>query len=563
MHGKLAKRDLTAGTFSGNHVPSMTKWIYSMSGIFRDACYALVSGSFFTYAQTAGLLGTGETYTKQINVITILFVICLIWDGLNDPIMGLIIEKCHFRTGKFRPWILIGAIGTTLMVLLMFLAKPSGWWFVVCFGVFYFLWDFVFTMNDIGYWSMLPSLTNDEKERNKLTSLVTIATTFGSTAMYVCTGLLVHGYDNSYIFGYFAIPVTILFLLSQAAVFFFCKEHKRDPKQEEVSDKTRLGDLFRIFKKNKPLRMVVISIFAYYTLGSILGGFGYTYFYFTYGYGGSKGGQAGTYFLAVYIVSCLISQILYPWIAKKMKQMTIVKVSFYTALTSFVVFFLLGAPIFGEHPLAYSDMGSSGVFNPFNGTGWLILIPVVFFSSSIGIFYLVLLVMMQNSIDYNEWKYGERKEAVAFAWRPLDTKLSNALERGLYTLAIVTTGTSVVYDTINNENSKLARLSGLTAEEYETAQAAAEEAINDSIFGTNGSGGLTSNQKMGYVLWMVISILICLVLAYTVIRFGYHLNEEEHDKIMCDLDERHLKDEQMALQNKAGDAQVELANTKL
>jgi Na+/melibiose symporter-like transporter len=393
----LKGKNLTAGTYEGNKIPKPTAWIYSMSGIFRDACYALISANFLNYAKTAGLLDSSQ-YTAQLSTIIVLYILCLVWDGFNDPIMGMIIEKCHFKTGKFRPWILIGAVGNTLMLLIMFLTKPHGWAFVACFGIYYFLWDFVFTMNDIGYWSMLPSLTGDEKERNRITTMTTVATTIGSVAMYALTGLLVKSYNITYIYGYLAIPVAVLFLLGQTAVFFFCKEHARDPLQDEVSAKTKFSDLFTMIGKNKPLRMVVIAIFFYYMLGAVLQGMGYDYFYFVYGYGGYLGGKIGTYFLGIYVLSTLLAQALYTVIAKRMKQMTILKVTFWVALIAFLAFFFLGFPIYPNHtglningetvpvPLAYTDnyfqvFDSASnqqvlTIDPLSGTAWLIFIPV-------------------------------------------------------------------------------------------------------------------------------------------------------------------------------------------
>src|SRR5574344_2090507 len=105
---------------------------------------------------------------------------------------------------------------------------------------FYFLWDFVFTMNDIGYWSMLPSMTSDEKERSSLTTQMTLATTIGAFAMNAIL-LLVPGTGPSMagFYRYAAIIVAILFLISQALIFFFCKEKQRDPKQDEISQKTK------------------------------------------------------------------------------------------------------------------------------------------------------------------------------------------------------------------------------------------------------------------------------------------------------------------------------------
>jgi Na+/melibiose symporter-like transporter len=546
MKDKKGLISLTAGTYEGNKIPKTTAWIYSMSGIFRDACYALISGSFLNYAKTAGLL-TPDAYTAQLSTIIALYIVCLIWDGFNDPIMGLIIEKCHFKTGKFRPWILIGAIGNTLMLLLMFLTKPTGWAFVACFGIYYFSWDFVFTMNDIGYWSMLPSLSGDEKERNKITTMVTVATTIGSIAMYGCTGLLVKSYNINYIYGYIAIPTAILFLLGQCMVFFFCKEHARDPLQDKVSDQTKFTDLFTMVKKNQPLRMVVIAIFFYYLLGAILQGMGFDYFYFVYGYGGYLGGKIGTYFLGVYILSTMLAQALYTVIAKHFKQMTIIKMTFYIALVSFIVFFFIAFPLYPNHtglningqtvavPLAYTSeftkvydsVSEQYVYtiNPFSGTAWLIFIPVLFFSSSLGVFYLALLVMMQNSIEYNEWKFGERKESVAFSWRPLDAKLSSAVKQGLYLLSLVSSGTLAVYNTIDGISAKV----GSKTETETQAEADVQNAI----------AGLSAFNVNMFGVWMVGSILVCLIAAYLAMRLGFHLSEDDHAKIMEELDKRH------------------------
>lgn len=545
MEEKKHSRGLTAGTFEGNKIPKATSWIYSLSGIFRDACYALISGSFLNYAKTAGLLDASQ-YNAQLSVIVILYILCLIWDGFNDPIMGIIIEKCHFKSGKFRPWILIGAIGNAIVLLLMFLTKPTGWAFVACFGIYYFSWDFVFTMNDIGYWSMLPSLSSDEKERNKITTMVTVATTIGSVAMYGCTGLLVKSYNIGTIYGYIAIPVAILFLAGQAAVFFFCKEHARDQKQDEISSGAKFSDLFKMIKQNKPLRMVVIAIFCYYLVGAMLQGCGYDYFYFVYGYGGNLGGKIATYFLGVYVLSALVAQALYTVIAKHMKQMDILKLTFWIALVSFIVFFFIAFPLYPNHtgknmngdivavPLAYTDNFSDvydetlkqyvRTMNPLSDTAWLIFIPVLFFSSSLGVFYLALLVMMQNSIEYNEWKFGERKESVAFAWRPLVAKLSSAAKQGIYMLTLVASGTLIVYQKIDAISADVATKAATQVE--------AETNVQNAI------GGLSASNINLFGIWFVGILVLGMSVAYCFMRFGFHLTEDDHAKIMKELEAR-------------------------
>ena len=525
------KNNKKSRTFVGNNVPKSTSLIYSFSGIFRDACTLLVSGFYLTYAKTSGLLGTGEEYVHQLSVISLIFALLLIWDGFNDPIMSFIVERCHFKNGKYRPWILLGAIGTSIIVILMFLVEPRGWWFVLMFGIYYFLWDFVFTMNDIAYWAMLPSLTNDENKRKKLTALVSLAAMIGNIGMNILVVILQgDGSNNYHLFGYIALPTALLFLVSQIFVYFFCKEHERDYAQEEISNKTKFFDLFKIFKKSKPLRMVIISIFFYYLLGNITMGFGYDYFYFTYG-GIESGGAVAIWFLLFYILGAFLAQIIYPPLAKRMSYINIMRISFYTCLVSYIVFFIIGVPLFGEYPLAYSKptyFSFVKIINPFAGTFYLTFIPTFFFSMGIAMMYLVQLVLLQDSIDYNEWKFGERKEAIAFAWRPLDVKLAGAVQKGLYSLAIIGSGVYLTLDVVNETNQK--------KEAGFIDAATASELINEAF------NNVSNSMKISFSIWFIGSILICLILEYVVIRFGYKISEDEHNKILKELEIRHEKE---------------------
>ena len=551
----MGSKARVARAYTGNKVPKFTRWFYPFSGIFRDACYALVGSFLLQYAMTSGVLGTGTTFTAQYGVITIAMMVALVWDGINDPIMGFIVEKVHFKLGKFKPWILIGAIGNTLAVLLLFLVRPSnGWVFVGLMIAFYVLWDTFFTMNDIGYWAMLPSLSSDEKERATLTSRVTICAAIGGFLMTASATLLPTmfgastGKGAATVYGIMAIVVSLLFLASQAAVFFFCQEKARDVKQEEASEKSSLGDLFKIVGKNPQVRAVVIAIFLYYLASGVLtGGIGLNYYYLSVGYGSSSGGFVVTLISIFYVVSMIASQALYPVIAKKMPKQKILSIATIITLIGAVGFFLTCFPLFGDKPLSLMLSGDAPAYGADMNFGWAFgglmfcnyLFPFVFFFGA-GFVYMVILVMFQDSIDYHEHEFGERKESVISAWRPLDVKLGSALLRGFQFLIFLTAGALATVNGISDAEGKLnAGVQEITVGEVTQTVPYTSDDFTAEI--GHLMEEVPSKALVIIGIWVIILLVGCFVAVWALIHFKYKIDEQTHIQIVQDLEKRHAE----------------------
>ena len=549
LKGKVAK------AYTGNKVPKFTRWFYPFSGIFRDACYALVGSFLLQYAITSGVLSSDSaTFTTQYGVITIAMMIALVWDGINDPIMGFIVEKVHFKLGKFKPWILIGAIGNTLAVMLLFLVRPANSWvFVGLMIAFYVLWDTFFTMNDIGYWAMLPSLSSDEKERATLTSRVTICAAIGGFLMTGAATLLPtmfgasSGKGAAAVYAVMAIVVSLLFLASQTVVFFFCQEKARDLKQEEASEKSSFVDLFKIVGKNPQVRFVVISIFLYYLASGVLtGGIGMNYYYLSIGYGSASGGLVVTLIAVFYVLSQISSQALYPVIAKKISKQKILLIATIITLVGAVGFFFTCFPLFGSQsvstmlsgaaPAYGKDMLTEGMPWAFSGLMFFnYLFPFVFFFGA-GLVYMVLLVMFQDSIDYNEYEFGERKESVISAWRPLDVKLGSALLRGFQYLIFLSAGVMGVVNGISTAEGELnADMSAAGSDKV--AQEVATNKFTTTISKLMEDVKPSSLIVIG--IWVFAILVVCFVAVFLLIRFGYKITEEKHIEMVAELEKRH------------------------
>lgn len=543
-----------AKAYTGNKVPKFTRWFYPFSGIFRDACYALVGSFLLQYAITSGVLSSDSgTFAAQYGVITIAMMVALVWDGINDPIMGFIVEKVHFKLGKFKPWILIGAIGNTLAVILLFLVRPAnGWVFVGLMIAFYVLWDTFFTMNDIGYWAMLPSLSNDDQERATLTSRVTICAAIGGFLMTAAATLLPtmfgasSGKGVAAVYAIMAIVVSLLFLASQAAVFFFCQEKARDLKQEEASEKSSLVDLFKVVAKNPQVRVVVISIFLYYLASGVLtGGIGLNYYYLSVGYGSSSGGFVVTLISVFYVLAMISSQALYPMIAKKMSKQKLLTIATIICFVGALGFFFTCFPLFGEKPLSLILSGTTPAYGEGMNFGWALgglmfcnyLFPFIFFFGA-GLVYMVLLVMFQDSIDYNEFEFGERKESVISAWRPLDVKLGSALLRGFQYLIFLSAGVMGVVNGISNAEGQLNADMAAAA-----GNAAQEEAVKNGFVAKIQElmQDVTPQSMIVIGIWVVIILCVCFGAVWLLIHFGYKINEERHTEIVQELEKRHAE----------------------
>lgn len=532
-----------ATTFTGNDVPKLTKILYPWSGIFRDACYALIGTFLLQYAITSGVLSSDPSqFNAQYGVITVALMIALLWDGINDPIMGFILEKCHFKAGKFRPWIQIGAIGNALVVLLMFLCPMiftglRGWGYVVFMIIMYILWDTCFTMNDIGYWSMLPSLTNDPQQRAKLTTTTAIAATIGTFVMNIMMFVLPGSGLGStmQVYAGTGIAVALLFLASQTLVFFLCKEKQRDAEQDEVSENSSILDLFRVLKKNKELLFAALGMLLYYFSSFILTGVGQNYFYMLYGFGGGKGGLVATFISVIYVLATIVAQALYPMLAKRLTKKKILTLMTIIIIASYIGFFLFAFPVFGTQPLAYNTPDAGNMLWVLGGSMfWLYLFAFLFFGAT-GIFYLAVLVMFQDAIDYGEWKNGERKESICFAWRPLDVKVASGLFRGLQYLTFAITGTYFAINAISNWegiNNSLRNAAGdneLVKEAISSLTASKIDTVTN-IVRTDESWRLT---LFGII---IIGVIIAAILAsYIMLRFCYKLDEKKMEEVVAEL----------------------------
>ena len=144
-------------TYKGDNVPRLTKYVFSFVGIGRDAAYTLINLFLMIYLQLTLPESDPTQYKLMITVVMVVMLLIHLWDGINDPIIGMIIENARFKLGKYKPWILFGGLINGLLLMVLFSFRPfGGWGYIVFFLIVYLLWEISFTFNDIGLQCFIP-----------------------------------------------------------------------------------------------------------------------------------------------------------------------------------------------------------------------------------------------------------------------------------------------------------------------------------------------------------------------------------------------------------------------
>lgn len=167
-------------------------------------------------------------------VVSAIMLVGKIWDAVNDTLFGLIVDKTRFKSGnKYKPWLWIATFSVPILMLVMFCVNPSMSMTmrIVLFSLGYFLWDTAYTICDAPAFALVTSMTDDVKERVKLTTFANIG---GVLATGIFAIAIVPFLDK---FGFFNAALLIA-PISMVIMIFLCifakeRTNKRYMKYQE------------------------------------------------------------------------------------------------------------------------------------------------------------------------------------------------------------------------------------------------------------------------------------------------------------------------------------------
>ena len=472
------------------------KICFGLGTVGRDALYSLVS--MYLLVHLTDVVGFSDGGLAVIGVMLTLFGI---FDAVIDPFVGAIVDSTKTRWGKFKPWILIGMIGTGVLTVLMFHNfRMNETTHIVLLGATYLLFSIFFSLNDIAYWSLMPAISKDQGVREGVGAFARICANVGMFAMvliylnvpsmFAWTGL-----DSRDIYFIFAIIVALIMWLFQSITLFGVKE---DRSRLEKEEKTTLKDLFRALAGNDQLMVTAVSMALFMVGYCTTTGFGTYYFKYAYG-------DEGMYmvFAAVLAVAQLTALSVFPLFRKKFTRKQLYTGSMIAVTISYVIFFL------------------SFEFLP------LIVL------AGLGLFFaqafiqLLMLLFLADAVEYGEWKLGKRNEAASFAVQPFINQFGGAASKGVVSFTLIISGINMIANAAGADPENAAAIIAATP---------------DSAIWI---------MKIS----MMILPLICILIGFVLYTKKFKIDEQTYAKILEDLKAREAQ-EQLAEKEEVGADEV-------
>ncbi len=383
---------------------------FGLGTVGRDMVYTMIS-MYLIYYMTDII----ELPTSTLWGVSIVILLTRIFDAVNDPFMGVIVDNTKTKYGKFKPWMAFGAITSGIMTIFMFADFGlKGASFIAVFALLYLLWEISFTTNDISYWSLLPSLSLEQKEREKIGAVARICANVGlftvvagivpiTTALGNIFGSMQKGYFV------FSIIIVIIMWIGQCITLLGVKE----PKVLQSDDNhTSLRDMVDVIFKNDQLLYTAISMALFMVGYSTTTSFGIYFFKYAYGDEGMYG-----IFALILGVSQILALAIFPIFSKKYERKTLYRFATILVVLGYIIFFF--APM---DTMLY--IGIAGI---------LLFVGQAFIQ-------LLMLVFLADTVEYGQYKLGKRNDSVTFSVQPFINKMGGAIASGIVSTVVIVSG---------------------------------------------------------------------------------------------------------------------------
>ena len=415
------------------------------------------------------LKGTVQTFwlvymMLETGLLSILLFLVQIWDAVNDPLIGSMIDRDtrKYKMGKFKTYIFIGACGLLVAGAAIFLPFPKAPVVLkaVIFVMGYILWDAFYTVANVPYGSMLSLITSDKVEQAELSTWRSIGSMIGNMVPIIILPMLIWkkiSYDGTTSFldkivipegaedkflpeNFHTDPISgeayeigdavlnpltgkqievllgervfwaalVMSVLGFIAFMFMIKMisvrvDENSVKTNDGSEKINVFKSFGKFMKNRPAVGATVAAMGMF-LGMQSATTANTIMFATYF------GQASLSGL-VQVIAFFPMIIFIPFIKKIVGRIGKKEASVLGTIVS-----IAGGVVMLIFPMV-----------PFKFALPVYMIGLVLYGIGMGVYTCVSWAMMGDAIDYNEWKYGTREEGTVYSLHSFFRKLAQGV----------------------------------------------------------------------------------------------------------------------------------------
>ena len=337
-------------------------------------------------------------------MVGIIFVFAKVWDAINDPIFGIMVDKVNMKRGKYKPWLRIAGLAIPITTILLFII-PQGVSIqikVIWSAVAYVLWDTAYTMYDVPMNAIVTTMTDNQEERNKLYSINSFCVYLGGILVAILVPMLYPAIGWSMTI----MILGILCLITMLPLPGKAKERYGGQAEKEVSIK----EIFASLLHNKYL-----LIFTLASIVSALTDFGNTLLaYVAIHCLGSE-----SYITLLTLASALpvlIVALLVPKMISRVEKFKLNIAMRIIALALTTVMYFVG----------YENT---------------VLVFVLYAGKSLfsGISAVMAIMFVADCVEYGQFQNGERNQGIAFATKAFTNKVVVALTGafGMFSVAAV------------------------------------------------------------------------------------------------------------------------------
>ncbi len=397
---------------------------FTVGAFGRSGIYTLMSMFTLVFFQN----GAGLTLSQGTTII----LIGRIFDAVNDPVMGMIVDRTKSKWGKMRPYLLFSPVPIAICTILLFTAPfehGSNAAFVWAL-ITYILWGVAFTVQDVPFWGLSSVITPLESERTSFISTARLGSTFGGILPALLVPILYQS-NMGYSKGFFLSAVIFALLGCGLSILIFFVSKERVPKTDHTPS---FKETFVVLGKDK---LLIIVIFA-----AILGSTMVTANQCADYIGNYLIIQNNTDFSQIFdaagnILPNVDAKAAYDfWIPRGTIVTTLtvaIGVGMVPAMAVFPILrkklslkqIYIGSAVFGliVHTLCYvvfrSNITSINIY--------ILWVFLFLMGLPLGIYNVITYALIADSVDYLEWKTGERHEGVCFSFQTFLSKVNAAV----------------------------------------------------------------------------------------------------------------------------------------